>query len=845
MANMQLCNKTTKDGVTWAILGDLDTSDEFLNWDNEHPIDYYIRLFSGKDDTNLNVNMSSLSDEKIASFSKTNWFHCLFHTLYFYNLDPMDNWYPEDVTPSTANVIAKGSDGLEGNWIPFTSTPEGMAPDPFFGGTDPIEFDGTYSYFKIISLTKTRTQKNFYVLGVLALSTSGTGDPEKIVSFNMGWDHGDLGKCKFNLNTLYTDPIGGSGDGTVEDYFSTVGSSVHKEISELERDNGVVISADDDLDTTLVIPANSKVTVKVRGEVIKAGTYTLKYVVENGSGQAVNNYLIDRISYAAGDKFTKELSFDTLDPSGPYASVAGPFYAYLDLTANTTGAGNFKNVIVTTDWQKSKYGDAVFSEGYNKNGNIMVRQHRSVVLSTSAYSALALTQNADVYASGLEIPADADKIYGTITYKVPPGVTVQPAIYAATNISTSSTRQLVATLPSVTNSGVTDMEVTQNYSFNNSSVTLTKPYGVWLMAASSAGTGEITAVTNILSYTNAAEASIDYLPTLNLNASDTQTNAVLTAKEISIKKTDTVKIPGIPGDITSMRLVMMGQRQNALSSSIQVQLRYLNSSGTVVKTSTGYYYGSGNGWKQLTFTDFLPEGEAGETYTLEIYPGSTLYLDNLAVLAAWIVPPAEELDEDALWAGLRDDTIPFPSPMAVQVDRDADHPYWADPGGSLKGSIEFPGEGAEFKTIDQTNVILGTGESVYGQTDLVAALGGAGKVIPTGVKISVAIKINVVNKDNGLGQIVAPPFKFSIDMYDLSSGSDLSLFDIPHMYSSASDPGIITYVGFWNNDGNVWKSGSYKLWDVVLFGSLPNYSDSWYVKNIAWEIKWGNQADAS
>lgn len=844
MANMQLCNKTTKDGVTWAILGDLDTSDEFLNYDNEHPIDYYIRLFSGKDDTNLNVNMSSLSDEKIASFSKTNWFHCLFHTLYFYDLDPMDNWYPEDVTPSAANAIAKGSDGLEGNWIPFISTPEGMAPDPFFGGTDP-KFDGTYSHFKIISLTKTRNQKSFYVLGVLALSTSGTGEPEKIVSFNMGWDHGSLGKCKFNLDTMYIDPIGGSGDGTVEDYFSTVGSSVHKEISELERDNGVVISADDDLDTTLVIPANSKITVKVRGEVIKAGTYTLKYVVENGSGQAVNNYLIDRISYAAGDKFTKELTFDTLDPSGPYASVVGPFYVYLDLTASTAGAGSFKNVIVTTDWQKSSYADPVFNQGYNKNGNIMAKQQRKVSLSTSAYSAVGLTQDGDIFASGKEIPADADKIYGIISYKVSPGTTVQPAIYAATDVSNSSNRQLVATLPSVTNSGATDMDVTQQYSFNNSSVTVSKPYGVWLMANSSAGTGTIKSVTNILSYTNAAVASIDYLPTINLTASDTQTNAVLTAKEISIKKTDTVKIPGIPGDITSMRLVMMGQRQNALSSSIQVQLRYLNSSGTAVKTSTGYYYGSGKGWKSLTFTDFLPGGEAGETYTLEIYPGSTLYVDNLAVLAAWIVPPAEELDEDALWAGLRDTSVPFPSAMAVQVDRDAEHPYMADPGGSIKGSMEFPGEGAEFKTLNQTSILLTTGESYYGMTAIQAALGGAGQIVPTGVKISIAIKINVVSKKDSFGDPVCPYFDFDIDMLNLSSGSQLSLFEIPHRMESASDPGTSTYVGFWNNDGNVWKAGSYRLWDVILYGSVPDSGNSWYVKNIAWEIKWGNQADAS
>lgn len=200
MAEQILMFRKTVDNLTWAILGDTVEGEDFLNWDNEHPSKITLRVYS-KSDQGLDAVMSSLNNTVLANFDQQDWFDCLFHTIYWYGIDITEPWYNETTSAEITD-----------EWLPVASTPTGMAPDPFYGNNDPT-INGEWEYFKFLDYSEDRsmsTTNNYLTIsGVLGLSHTGTGDPDKLALFSMSMNFNNLESCKYSKNVSYVDVVGG------------------------------------------------------------------------------------------------------------------------------------------------------------------------------------------------------------------------------------------------------------------------------------------------------------------------------------------------------------------------------------------------------------------------------------------------------------------------------------------------------------------------------------------------------------------------------------------------------------------------------------------------------------
>lgn len=400
--------KKTEDNLTWAILGDTEEGEDFLNWDNEHPSKITLRIFS-KNDNSLDAVMSSLNGTVLANFDQEDWFDCLFHTIFWYNIDPMAMWYKED-EPGVS--IATGASG---EWLTVLSTPTGMAPDPFYGNDNPA-IDDEWEYFKFLdyNLDRSLSTSGMYMTmtGVLGLSHTGEGDPDKLASFIMKIDFRNIATCKLQKEIYYIDVVGGSMEKSVDRLFAeewnsaVVGGKVTPYNSdEYEEDKSATVTAvgtdpeDDDL---------KYITYSIKGAV---NIDTVNAILDGNFGTAVamNGNIND--TPAALSTITGAVTWKDIAPN-----VWGA-------TGVTFGSGAAQNVLMiyspTYDiysiykMNKSYNGDAVkdfssgpFSKAVADSANTVIETtenyvvvrtgNKNVVLPTVELMALAMAQNCGI-----------------------------------------------------------------------------------------------------------------------------------------------------------------------------------------------------------------------------------------------------------------------------------------------------------------------------------------------------------------------------------------------------------------------------------------------------------------
>jgi hypothetical protein len=408
MADQILMFKKTEDNLTWAILGDTEEGEDFLNWDNEHPSKITLRIFS-KNDNKLDALMSSLNGTVLANFDQQDWFDCLFHTVFWYDIDPMAMWYEEE-TPGV--TIATGASG---EWLPVLSTPTGMAPDPFYGNSNP-KIDDTWEYFKFIDFDVTRSlsTSGMYMMmtGVLGLSHTGEGDPAKLASFLMKMDFRNIATCKLQKEVYYIDVVGGAREKSVDRLFAEEWNSAvvdgkvtpynPDEYAEDKKATVVAIGTDPEDDDLKYI------TYSVKGAV---NIDTVNAILDGNFGTAVAMH---------GNINDTPAALSTITGSVTWIEIAPNVWG---ATGVTFGSGPSQNILMlyspTYDvysiykMNKSYNGDAIgdFNSGAfskavkdssntvietTENYNVVRTGNKNVVLPTVELMTLAVAQNCGI-----------------------------------------------------------------------------------------------------------------------------------------------------------------------------------------------------------------------------------------------------------------------------------------------------------------------------------------------------------------------------------------------------------------------------------------------------------------
>lgn len=210
MSEAILIYKKTFSGNSFVVLGDA-TADDFLNWDGEHPCKLNSRIFSALDNVKLDAFVTDLNSATIADWDQENWFHCIFHSYFWYGYKLTGTLYEEDST----TVLGLGSAGLAGSWYPFNFS--FVSEDLTYGNDDPT-LDGTYGYFKIVDITYRGPLATdggltgkWEIKGTLALSETGTGDPAKYIYFHDVMDFNNITGANYKHTEYYY--TSGEGDG--------------------------------------------------------------------------------------------------------------------------------------------------------------------------------------------------------------------------------------------------------------------------------------------------------------------------------------------------------------------------------------------------------------------------------------------------------------------------------------------------------------------------------------------------------------------------------------------------------------------------------------------------------
>lgn len=207
--NFILMGKHSWNGINWALLGDADVGDDFLNYDNEHPCQGQIRMYC-KDEDKLSAIMSSLGNTKVFDFDRYDFYDCIFHNILWYDGSLLGTIYEE----FELTVLGTGSQGLEGPWFPSFF---GLIPGDAVYGSEDEEIYEDYKYFKVVEFTKSRANGfDLIVDYTLALSETGEGNPQKMVHFHGEFIPTDLTKCEYRKSIHYYDVGGSSGEETID-----------------------------------------------------------------------------------------------------------------------------------------------------------------------------------------------------------------------------------------------------------------------------------------------------------------------------------------------------------------------------------------------------------------------------------------------------------------------------------------------------------------------------------------------------------------------------------------------------------------------------------------------------
>lgn len=212
MSEAILIYKKTFNGNSFVVLGDA-TADDFLNLDGQHPCKLNSRIFSALDNVKLDAFVTDLDSAIIADWDQENWFHCIFHSYFWYGYKLTGTLYEEDST----TVLGLGSAGLAGSWYPFNFS---FVSEDFTYGNDDPTLDGTYGYFKIVDITYHGPQVSdggltgkWEIEGTLALSETGTGDPAKYIYFHDVMDFNNITGANYkHTEYYYTSSSGGDVD---------------------------------------------------------------------------------------------------------------------------------------------------------------------------------------------------------------------------------------------------------------------------------------------------------------------------------------------------------------------------------------------------------------------------------------------------------------------------------------------------------------------------------------------------------------------------------------------------------------------------------------------------------
>lgn len=224
MSEAILIYKKTFNGNSFVVLGDA-TADDFLNLDGQHPCKLNSRIFSALDNVKLDAFVTDLDSATIADWDQENWFHCIFHSYFWYGYKLTGTLYEEDST----TILGLGSAGLTGPWYPFNFS--FVAGDLTYGDDDPT-LDGTYGYFKIVDITYHGPLASdggltgkWEIEGTLALSETGTGDPAKYIYFHDVMDFNNITGANYK-HTEYYYTSGGSIEETEDHKFAVEWDSV-------------------------------------------------------------------------------------------------------------------------------------------------------------------------------------------------------------------------------------------------------------------------------------------------------------------------------------------------------------------------------------------------------------------------------------------------------------------------------------------------------------------------------------------------------------------------------------------------------------------------------------------
>lgn len=207
--NYVLLGKHSFNGITWAVLGDADYGNDFLNFDHEHPSKAVIRLYC-KDEDKLSAAVSNLGNTICFDLDEKDFYDCIFHNILWYNTSLLGTIYEE----FESNVLGTGSQGLEGPWFPSFF---GLIADDTVYGSEDEEIYEDYKYFKVVEFTKSRVNGFDVIVDyTLALSETGDGNPQKMVHFHGEFILTDLTKCEYRKSIHYYDVGGSSGEETID-----------------------------------------------------------------------------------------------------------------------------------------------------------------------------------------------------------------------------------------------------------------------------------------------------------------------------------------------------------------------------------------------------------------------------------------------------------------------------------------------------------------------------------------------------------------------------------------------------------------------------------------------------
>ena len=222
MASSILLYKKTVGDLTWAILGDPSYSMDWFNTAGDTPAKATLRIYS-KDDSKLTAIMNNLNNKVVFQFDDQDFYDCIFFNILWYGRSMLGDIYEE----FESTKLGKGSDGESGPWFPsgFSFIPD----DAVFGDDDPTIYED-YTYFKVYDYEATRGSGvadgfDLSVKMILALSSTGEGNPEKMVYYQGDLKLSDLADCVYKKITHYYDLGGSSGDTVAKtwaDYFDTL-----------------------------------------------------------------------------------------------------------------------------------------------------------------------------------------------------------------------------------------------------------------------------------------------------------------------------------------------------------------------------------------------------------------------------------------------------------------------------------------------------------------------------------------------------------------------------------------------------------------------------------------------